>query len=273
MQLLLILGAPLFLLPCAYLLWLVILYRRPPVTGTSIVPEYGPSANIGPAEAAYLIDGTFKPRAIAAMLVDLHLRGVIELTDTGTGNSVLTLRSGVSSSLASYERLSLALIFGSDRTIDAKEAGARFEEGAKHVQAAIIASLKQKKILAERDLLAPILLGASCVAAVILWLGMMPVFGFFGATGVAASLVIMTQFMYIAATWRPALTPSGRQALLVLLGFRMFLGAALVDRIVWEEKELGEFDKYLPYAIVFDVTLTWATRLQNVTDALLINIL
>ena len=88
-----------------------------------------------------------------------------------------------------------------------------------------------------------------------------------------AALVLMAQFAYIAATWRPRLTGRGREATLHLMGFKVWFLQVEADNVRWMEREEKRLTAYAPYAIVLGATLTWATKLQKITSALLKNII
>jgi len=68
-------------------------------------------------------------------------------------------------------------------------------------------------------------------------------------------------------------TPSGRQLMDAIEGFRLYLGVAEEDRLQAfypPEKTPELFEKYLPYAIALDVENAWAKRFDGVlTDAMI----
>lgn len=267
-----LLSIPLFLLPVGYFVWLYVMYRRPPVTDAAVVTQFDPPADVAPIEAALLLDGTLKPRALAACIVGLAQKGALEVGEED--GKVTSFRRGrTDAALAAHEKAILAALLMGGAEATAKDAAEHVHAVVKQIEHAVLADLRRKGFLAERSLSAPILFVSAAMSALMISLASLPLFGIQGATGVFASLVLMAQFAYVAATWRPRLTGRGKDAARHLMGFRDWLTQVEGDYIVWLEKEHKRLNEYAPYAIVFGISLTWATKLQKVTNALLKNVL
>lgn len=268
----LLFSIPLFLLPLGYFVWLRVIYSRPPVSGVAVVAEYDPPADVTPIEAALLLDGTLKPRAIAAAIIGLHLKGAIDIAESG--GSVAAFRRGtVDPFLEPYELTILAALFSDGPVTDVKAAAERMAVVMKTVENEVVANLRKKGFLAEKSLSAPILFVSAMMAGLMISLSILPLLGFRAAVSIFAALTLMDQFAYIAATWRPRLSGRGREATLRLMGFKEWLTQVEGDYIQWQEKEEKRMNAYSPYAIVFGISLTWATKLQKLTGALLENII
>lgn len=265
-------AIPLFLLPVGYFIWLRVLYSRPPVPGVAVVAEYDPPADVSPIEAAFLLDGTLKPRALAAEILGLTLKGALDVIESG-GAVVELRRRQAAVPLADHETIVLASLFGEGNSVTPKEAAGRVEEVAKAIEHAVVAELRRKGFLAERSLSAVILFFSAAMSALMISLALIPAFGFRGALAVLASLVLMAQFAYVAATWRPRLTARGREATLHLMGFKVWFTQVEADNVAWLEKEERRLTAYSPYAVVLGASLGWATKLQKITNALLKNVL
>lgn len=268
----LVFSLPLFLLPVGYFVWLRVMYARPPVTGRAVVPEYDPPADVSPIEAAILLDGTLKPRALAAAIVGLYLKGALDVADRG--DKVVAIRRGsVAAPLLPHERTVIAALFGADQEVSAAEAGARVDVVAKEIEHAVLADLRRKGFLAERSPSAAILFLSAAMSALMIALSVLPAFGIQVSLSVFCALVLMAQFAYIAATWRPRLTGRGKEATLRLMGFKEWFAQVEGDNERWIVKEEKRLTDYAPYAIVFGTNPTWATKLQAMTGPLLRNIL
>lgn len=266
-----LLVAPFAILPAAYFLWLRHV-NRPPEAGQAIVPLYEPPSGIGPAEAGLLMERALHPRAVAALVVDLHLRGLIEMNEIGGRvENLRRLPAADDAVLAPYERFLLDRLFERSSVIDIKAAGADLAACRLPLQALMRRRLREKGLMADRRLVAMMILVAAVIAA--LMLGLIIGFGFGPVAGiaVAAVLVFMGQLCYFALI-QPALSEKGRQAISDIYGFRMYLGAVEGDRIKWEEKEKN-ISRFTPFAVVFDISVTWSNKLQVLTKALLENIL
>lgn len=268
----LVFSIPLFLLPVGYFVWLRVIFSRPPVTGRAVVPEYDPPADVSPIEAALLLDGTLKPRALAAAIVGLYMKGAVDVADRG--GAVAALRRGNERApLLPHERTVVAALFGADQEVSAHDAGARVAAVTKEIENAVLAELRRKGFLAERSPSSAILFFSAAMAALMVSLSLLPAFGVRGSVGVFCALVLMAQFAYIAATWRPRLTGRGKEATLHLMGFREWFSQVEGDNERWIVKEEKRLTDYAPYAIVFGTNPTWATKLQVITGPLLKNIL
>ncbi|HTK04178.1 MAG TPA: hypothetical protein VL500_01210 [Candidatus Eisenbacteria bacterium] len=268
----LLFSIPLFLLPLGYFIWLRVIYSRPPVTGVAVVAEYDPPADVAPIEAALLLDGTLKPRALAAAIVGLHLKGAVDLGESG--GAVDAFRQGrVLPKLEPYELTILEALFSEGPDTAVKPAAERMAAATKTIENQVVAGLRKKGFLAERSLSAIILFVSAMMAALMISLSILPLLGFRAAISIFAALTLMDQFAYIAATWRPRLSGRGKEATLRLMGFKVWLTQVEGDYIQWQEKEEKRLNDYSPYAIVFGISLTWATKLQKLTGALLENII
>ncbi len=265
-------SIPLFLLPVGYFVWLRVIFSRPPVTGRAVMPEYDPPADVSPIEAALLLDGTLKPRALAASIVGLYLKGALDVADRG--GAVVALRRGPAAApLLPHERTVLAALFGADQEISAKDAGARVDLVAREIEHAVLADLRRKGFLAERSPSAAILFLSAALAALMISLSILPAFGIRVSVSVFCALVLLAQLAYVAATWRPRLTGRGKEATLKLMGFKEWFSQVEGDNERWMTKEERRLTDYAPYAIVFGTNPTWATKLQAITGPLLRNII
>jgi uncharacterized membrane protein YgcG len=69
--------------------------------------------------------------------------------------------------------------------------------------------------------------------------------------------------------WMKALTLFGRQMMDKIEGFKMYLSVAEGSRIILmgaPEKNMGLYEKYLPYAIAMDVENAWTRQFNNVIE-------
>lgn len=254
-------------LPVGYFVWIYTLYRRPPRTGLAEMAEYDPPEGIAPAEAAYLLDGTLKARALAATFVDLALRGVIAIDEDPDGVAGFRLMDG-GRPMEEYESLLLDIVFGDGDAATFAETDERLNARWRAFREAVIRSLGDEGILSsDKDPARIVVFSAAAMAALIAHLQLFPYIGFIAAAVSFLVYVALLQMAYIAVSWRPQLTAKGREMLWRVIGFRRYLVGAEAGRIRWEEAEKG-IHPMTPYAIVFGITLTWATKLQEITDDL-----
>ncbi len=273
LPLVLVLLLPLAAASAGYFVWLWLMKRPPASSGRAIVPLYEPPAGLGPAEVAVLLERALHPRGLTALVLDLSLRGAIDVTESG-GRAVRFRRTAGPSEgiLAPYEKFLLDRIFAGSLTVDTRAAAAAVQHCQKELFGLIRASLLSKGFLADRFLLALLVLASAVVGGLVLGAGVFLAAGLFAAAGAAAVTIFMGQLAY-AWLIRPGLSEKGERTLAEIEGFRMYLGAAEGNRIKWEELEENKVSRFTPYAIVFDISVTWSTRLQDITKALLENIL
>lgn len=262
---------PIVALPLAYFFWIFTLYTRPPVVGASVVTHFEPPADVSPAEAAFLLDGTIKPRAVVALLVDLHLDGRLRIEERD--GAISGYRRHNDGAMRPEETIAMSILFQGDQEVGAAEAAARFAAYMKILEDEIRDGLRQRGYLASFPMPPIILFIAAVGASLILYLSVIVRIGFIAAAAAFVVTVLMLQFAYVAATWRPALTPKGKAALLHLLGFKVWLMQVESDSIVWQERVEGRTHELTPYAIAFGAPMAWATKLQKLTAELLDNIL
>jgi hypothetical protein len=261
--------AAVFLLPVGYLVWVFVMARPPSVPPGTTVTEFSPPEEIGPAEAAFLLDGKVSPRAFAAMIVDLELRGHVAIDEAGGVLMGLRKTGTPDSTLSSLEKMLLRVLFSDSSSVGPADASARVRKDAVLLKAGLVGVLRDKGAIAARSESLVIIFVSSLAAAAVVFLTLIPAIGGFGAFVALVVQVFLAQLAYIAATLRPRLTDRGIRLYRQLQGFKTYLKTAETDRIRWEETERRTRHRSLPYAIVFGITLTWATRLQSLTNAFL----
>jgi hypothetical protein len=163
-------------------------------------------------------------------------------------------------------------LFENGLSVDTKTAAAALTRYRQQLQSLLQRTLREKGLFADRWLLALMIMVAAVIAALMLgatiWTGLGP----FAGIAVAAVVVLMGQLTYFALI-QPALSDRGRQIMSDIYGFKMYLGAVEGDRIKWEEQEEKKISRFTPFAIVFEISVTWSNKLQGLTKALMENIL
>jgi len=266
-------GLALLALPVGYFVWLRQM-TRPPAAGRAVAPEYAPPEGFGPAEVGLILENALHPRALAAMVLDLHLRGFIEIVEVG-GTVAGLRRSGASGvdSLTACEQLLLGRVFAGSDAVPVARAAAAVSGLRRELGTCLRLELRRKGVYEDMGAAPMIIFGSAVLAAATLSFGLFRALGLFAATAVGAVIVLLSQLGYFAATVRPPLSAAGRKLAATIDGFRMYLGAVEGERIKWETLEAGTVNRFSPYAVIFDIDITWANRLQGLTKALLANIL
>jgi uncharacterized membrane protein len=86
--------------------------------------------------------------------------------------------------------------------------------------------------------------------------------GGLGAAIIAAPVVLAGLLLLALSRAMPRRTATGRELFRRVLGFREYMEVAETDRQRFNE-EAGIFEKYLPYAIVFDCVDKWAKAFEG----------
>jgi len=264
---------PLVLLPVGYFFWLWLMGRPPAAADRAVVPLYDPPEGLGPVEAGVLLDRTLRPRVLAALILDLALRGAIDVTEVG-GRVESLRRADTSASvrLVSYEKYFLDRLFSGSLTVDSRSAAAAVARCQKDLLEMVRRTLREKGLMEVRTSLGLIILAAAVFGSIVLMAGAFVLAGLLGAVGIGAVSVLLGQLAYFGLS-RPALSGRGRSVASELSGFRMYLGAAEGNRIRWEELEEKKVNRFTPFALVFGISVTWSDRLQHLSKSLLDNII
>jgi hypothetical protein len=133
--------------------------------------------------------------------------------------------------------------------------------------------LRHKGIIAGMDVTVPIIAFFAAVGALILALGILALAGFLVAFIFFLVVVFLIQLTYIAKMWRPPLTRQGKETVRHLYGFREYVSRAEDGRIEWKEERGKGIHELTPFAVVFGNSMTWATKLQEISESLLDDII
>lgn len=237
----------------------------------TIVPEYEPPEHLSPAEVAVLANASFSNRDFSATIVDLAVRGYLQIVDEekstlGFKSHAFTLRKKkpADGDVKPHERAVFEKLFergdeyalGSANRAPMVQARRAAED---HVNLALAAggyfSRSPKQV---RD----IFLGVGTVLAFLIVFSQGIVQSGAGVFLLICGLLTAGLF-YLFARIMPKRGPRGDVAYAKALGFKLYLETAERYRIEWQEKE-GIFEKYLPYAMVFGVADKWASALADV---------
>lgn len=258
-------------------------YGRDPVDGSYVV-RYEPPATTTPAELGTLVDNNADIHDVTATLVDLAVRGYIhieELTEkhlfgltqsTDYCFEILKPRSQWTN-LKSHE-LSYLDALSQCAELDAykvkmSELRNRFYKFLPEITNAIYDELVQSAFYIERPdrargkawgitVLMTFLLGGLTILSLSRGFTLFAPASLVFAT--AASFVILVVF----AQLMPARTTEGARTREAGLGFKEFLSRVEEDRFKRMITSPELFEKYLPYAIAFEVEEKWANAFKDI---------
>lgn len=281
-----------FLLALAILILFVLDFRawwikgRDPKGGT-IIPQFSPPNDLSPADCGYLILQHFHPRLFTAALVDLVVKGLLQINVSKKGWIIKRIHyefrrpDGRRADPPRDEKRYRWYEFDAERlygiSISKGEYNAVLSSVynglAGHVRQRIIKEPKPDKrslnLLAFNDnyyglgFFFMFLLGMGTLIWLLIENSPMLIYGCIAL--IISGLIIQIVFARIMSAY----TPTGRALLDHILGFRMYLSAAEerpFNTLNPPEHNLQLFEKYLPYAIALGCDMQWSKRFDDVLD-------
>lgn len=258
----------------AFLLMLPVWRRfgRDPEPG-SVFVRYEPPPDMTPAEAGTLMDDRADLRDITATLVDLAVRGFVQIDEkkkdqlfgliSSRDYEITLLQRGQWPGLKPHERalLQALSVHSHDDRVLLSELQNQFYKHLPDIRKHLTRSLVDGGFyvrspsvvravwiaVAAMSAVAVFLIGGAMAAR----LGISPVAGFFAA---AATALVVGIFGWLM----PRRTAQGARTHTWLRGFEEFLGRVEKDRLERLVDSPAVFEKFLPYAMAFGVESNWA---------------
>jgi len=262
------------LIPLAVLLICLILwwkYGKDPKVNEAIIPEYEAPGQLSPIELGMLTkSGKLENSFITAEIINFATKGLLTITETHS--KVLFFDSKdyelqkkenppAEQGLNAVQKEILDNIF-SDGTSTRKLSDLKnsFYKHLPAVKKAGETLLKDKGLIMTTGL--HISLAFKTIGLVSVWLA---IFSFTdnGLGILAASIIISGAIIFVFSFIMPKRTSAGAKLNREIAGFKMFMETVDKDRAAFYEKE-NIFEKFLPYAIVFDMTDLWIQRMKEI---------
>lgn len=230
---------------------------------------FAPPAGVRPAELAMLLNEKTDRRGVTATLIDLAVRGYLTIEETDEANDRrkkvdhrLDRSDKSADDLEAYERGLLDGVFHGETALLLSEQTNGFATVSGETQRTIEDrsvelgwfGRKPSSTRTRWIVLGGVLLFGGAVA--------MAVGGFFGwgATGLGVLIVGVVSLLMSRAM--PARTALGSAVRADGLAFRRYLATAEADQIRYEERA-EIFNRYLPFAIAFDLADHWVSTFQH----------
>lgn len=246
----------------------------------SVAVAFQPPRGIGPAVAGTVVDGVVDPRYLAAMLVDLSLRGYFRIEPRGQDwEFQQNLDPIPNDQLSTAEIRMLRAIFRGGPTVLLSTLKQHFKSGAPGSTFGF--SLRETQIDLYREMIdrgwyrqhprsrgswatiggISLLMMAVAAGGLANDLWKREHTGFVWAVPIAFVLAAVLLFKFGGG--RVPRTASGTAARIQTLGFEKYLATAEADQIRYEEAA-GLFTRYLPFAIAFGLADRWAGVISEV---------
>lgn len=272
------LGAFGSLLALVAILGAVVLTRgqRRRVPRDQLPPQTAPPGDLRPGQAGTLLDGVANPRDVTATIVDLAVRGYLQIEDTGwdaAPKDWRLIRLDKTGGLLDYEQILLDGLFMNAETdsgtpqVRLSELGTEFAPQLKRAQDALYADVTKRGWFTTRPdqarrmwlLIGAAMFAAGTIAVIILaantHLGIVPMPLALGGLALISGL-----------RWIPMHTASGAEMARRVAAFREYIttdAAAQAEPAGQPDELYG----YLPYAIAFGCTRQWAGLTGRLTLA------
>ncbi len=249
---------------------------RDPGEKKTMIAQYDPPDHLRPAEMDVLVHETLRKNAISATIIDLAVRGYVEITEVeqdtllGLGKKkdyALTLRKSYANDreLLEYERYVLEGIFGESAektSVMMSDLKAEFSSTIDKVKKSILLRITSERYFAAnpetiRTIYRGIGIASLVAGGVILW------YAIAAFRIVLFGPLILGAIVLVTAPTLPCRTHKGVAALWHARGFKVFLETAEKYRLQWQERE-GIFEQYLPYAMTFGVAEKWSKAFADI---------
>lgn len=231
--------------------------RRGPVTVRFTPPE-----GFRPGQLGTLVDEHADPRDVTATLVDLAVRGHLQIEEVaGSRKPDWQLRftgSDLDDPLLPFEQMLLDRVFEGRGVVELSALRTTFSASMTEVQTALYADVTERgwfrgnpRSVRLRWALGGtvlVLTGVAATALLAIWTS-------WALLGVA--VVVLGVLALSLTRAAPARTAAGTAVLVQAEGFRRYLETAEAAQLRWEEGE-DLFSRYLPHAIAFGLTERWA---------------
>ncbi len=271
-------GNPAVFLPVVTFAGMFVLWwykGRDPDSGMSVAPMYEPPSGISPAEAGTLLDDRIHPRDITSTMVDLAVRGYIQIEETAERVLLFTHKDYIfhllkpreqwGADLAPHERVMLENVFADGSETRLSSLKNRFYTAVPVIRQDIMAALKKKGIY----LLDPESANGYSIGATVLILLPFAILQFLGWVNFLNSvgLVIVCVLLSAAIWWlfarvMTAKTVQGARTRIAVLGFQEFMNRVDAERL--KIMPPTTFEKFLPYAMALGVEHHWAQAFAGI---------
>ncbi len=242
---------------------------RDPQLNKTVIAEYEPPYGLSPLEAKMLLgSGRINSRAITATIVDLAIKGYLKIEETKKRNYTLILLNDDIESLKIGEREVIIAIFDLQRKGETKKVKDLINKFYKELPTIKKRSRDQMTkdgffeadgFKYEKKLAWIYSLFLTAGLALLIFQGDFSL----GLTILAASMIVSAIIFLVFSLIMPKTTPKGAEAAWRTKGFRLYMKTAERYRQEFYERE-NIFEKFLPYAIVFNIANLWAKKMKEI---------
>lgn len=244
----------------------------------SIVVQYEPPDDLGPAEVGTLADERVNMHDISAVIIDFAVRGLIEIHEITekklllfTDKDYRFIKKGSTSGLKPHEKKIFNKLFEDGKRVLLSELKHNFYSVIPEVKKQIYRNLTKRGYLDGSpetvrktfSIVGLALLAALMVAAAMLQLALV---GRVFVAPLVISSVLSAAAVLVTSRVMPRKTRKGRIAWEQISGLEEYIRRAEAREIEAQERQ-GIFERLLPYAIVLGLADRWATAFEGIYSA------
>jgi uncharacterized membrane protein len=235
---------------------------------------YEPPKDLTPAEAGALVDDRIDPRDISSTLIDLAVRGYIQIEETKEKILLFTHKDYLFrllkpkaqwGDLTPYERVMLDNIFLGGELTSLSSLRNRFYTVLPVIRQDIMTALKRKGMYNTDPESARgwAFVGVAVIAVPFLLLQYFGIANFFLSGWIAAAAILVALAIVVFFTHiMPAKSVRGARAWVQVRGFEEFINRVEGDRL--RTMPPDTFEKYLPFAMALGVEERWAKAFAGI---------
>jgi hypothetical protein len=239
----------------------------------TVIPLFHPPENMAPYLVGSLKDERVDRQDVTGSIIDLAYRGYIKISEITQGrNYILTKLDGKKGDpgLNTIESELMDAIFGGKDSVQTATMGttfaAKYPKLVRHIYDELVTRgyfTSSPQFTRMRYMVggAGILILGSLITF-FAGIGALFVVGFPGPILLGLAFLVLGIILMIVANYMPAKTAEGSKVYNQILGFRMYLYTAERYRLQGLKPE--EFEKYLSYAIVFNIEKQWAQKFKDI---------
>ncbi|MBI2984781.1 MAG: DUF2207 domain-containing protein [Candidatus Kerfeldbacteria bacterium] len=251
-------------LPLILAVWLWRYWKRQgrdPAGPGTVIAQYDPPPGMTPGEMGVLFDERANQRDVVATIIDLAVRGYVDITETkekkllglaaSTDYELRRRKRKDDPPLRAHERQLLSGLFADGDSVRLSELKGAFADDVRAIQSDLYRQVAEQGYFLTDPSQARV--RAGLVGGGVLVLGLVVAFTLFPQLGLA----IIGLLIIVFAGVMPKRTSKGVTAFWHARGFKLFLEKAEKYRLQWQERQ-NIFEQYLPYAMAFGVAEKWS---------------
>jgi len=259
----------LFFILLSLMWWRWWFFGRDPKMDDTIVPYYDIPDNLSVLDTSAIVYGDLRMRDCSALLIQFAIKGYIKIEKNDHGKYVLQRLvnyDDVQDKLTREEMYFLKSLFGiahAKKTVFLDDLRQQFYDVAIVLQEKVRERLKVEGYLTSSgEFEKKFLIGFGFFLVTIAW----QIVGDLGLLPLIVSILLLIIFILFAK----AMTSRTKKGVIMkrkILGFKMYLQTAEQDRIKFHtapKKNPKIFEKFLPYAMVFDLERRWAQQFSEI---------